>query len=136
MAVKEAANKYIPTTKVIQKPFHAFSFKATKLHQALKLSNKARKLISSPPSSKSIQTIADKANAILQQIEQLTDYSVPILQNRTYGQCHIQPPIQPYQNYTKLYTRLRTLKITMNIETRSTITLIGDIRILQTIPLP
>ncbi|CAG8834343.1 25416_t:CDS:1, partial [Gigaspora margarita] len=35
-----------------------------------------RKLISSPPFPKSIQTIADKANAILQQIEQLTDYPV------------------------------------------------------------
>ncbi|CAG8837604.1 3405_t:CDS:1, partial [Gigaspora margarita] len=77
MAVKEAANKYIPTIKAIPKSFHAFSFKATKLHQALKLSNKARKLISSLPFPKSTQTIVDKANAILQQIEQLTDYPIP-----------------------------------------------------------
>ncbi|CAG8850705.1 44075_t:CDS:1, partial [Gigaspora margarita] len=36
-----------------------------------------RKLISSLPFPKSTQTIANKANAILQQIEQLTDYPVP-----------------------------------------------------------
>ncbi|CAG8847714.1 13420_t:CDS:2, partial [Gigaspora margarita] len=77
MAVKEATNKYIPITKAIPKPFHAFSFKATKLHQALKLSNKARKLILSLPFPKLTQTIIDKTNAILQQIEQLMDYPIP-----------------------------------------------------------
>ncbi|CAG8834803.1 2960_t:CDS:1, partial [Gigaspora margarita] len=68
MAVKEAANKYIPLTKSAPRPFHAFSFKATKLYQALKLSNKARKIISSPLLSKSLQTIANEINTILQQI--------------------------------------------------------------------
>ncbi|CAG8754147.1 44705_t:CDS:2 [Gigaspora margarita] len=77
IAIKEAANKYIPTNKAVPKPFHAFSFKATKLHQALKLSNKARRLIMFPPLTKSTQTIADKVYTILQQIEQLTNYQIP-----------------------------------------------------------
>ncbi|CAG8853247.1 16027_t:CDS:1, partial [Gigaspora margarita] len=52
-------------------------FKATKLHQALKLSNKTRKLISSLPISKSTQAIVDEINAILQQINELANYLTP-----------------------------------------------------------
>ncbi|CAG8630497.1 12839_t:CDS:2 [Gigaspora margarita] len=73
MAVKETTN----------------NFKATKLHQALKLSNQARKLISSLPFPKSTQTIIDKANAILQQIEQLTDYQIStIIQQDLWTQSY------------------------------------------------
>ncbi|CAG8570682.1 30569_t:CDS:2 [Gigaspora margarita] len=54
-------------------------FKATKLHQALKLSNKARKLISSSPIPKSTQAIIDKINAILQQIDELADYLTSLI---------------------------------------------------------
>ncbi|CAG8826313.1 30451_t:CDS:1 [Gigaspora margarita] len=77
MAVKEAANKHIPMTKSVPRPFYAFSFKATKLHQAQKLSNKARKIIFLPPLPKSPQTIANEINAILQQIGELVDYLIP-----------------------------------------------------------
>ncbi|CAG8829090.1 44946_t:CDS:2, partial [Gigaspora margarita] len=76
LQIQEGANKHIPTTKSVPRLFHAFSFKATKLQQALKLSNKARKIISLSPFPKSSQIIANKINIILQQIGELADYPI------------------------------------------------------------
>ncbi|CAG8833433.1 23979_t:CDS:1, partial [Gigaspora margarita] len=79
MVVKKVVNKHIPIIKSAPKPFHTFSFKATKLHQALKLSSKAKKLISSSPLPKSTQAIVDEINVMLQQLDELANYPTSLI---------------------------------------------------------
>ena len=62
MVVKEAANKFIPTSKSAPQKFHTFNLKATKLYWALKIANKIKRLTLTDPTPRSLAAIVEDIN--------------------------------------------------------------------------
>ncbi|CAG8818561.1 29859_t:CDS:2 [Gigaspora margarita] len=85
-------------------------FKATKLHQALKLSNKARKLILLSSLFKSTQAIVNKISIILQQIDKQANYPTsPIAEQDLWTQS-IKTTHLTIQELHKAIYRARNLE--------------------------
>ncbi|CAG8665059.1 37152_t:CDS:2 [Gigaspora margarita] len=110
MAVKEAANKFIPTAKVAPRTFHGFNFKATKLHQALKIANKIKRLLLTFSPPKTITSVIEEINTHLQHIAELAEYPyLPLTEHNLESSTFHQSLARINEIHKALY-RARNLK--------------------------
>jgi endonuclease/exonuclease/phosphatase family metal-dependent hydrolase len=81
-SIKKVANQIIPKTHTAPKTHYAYSLKATKLHLALKLTNKCLKDIRHLRPPTSINSVIQDINTLLQRISLYTDLTINPCQNR------------------------------------------------------